>query len=338
MKIFITMMATAMGSRIVEPVFWRVDNEMFSTTENYSRHVQLQDKMDIFCPQFESVSFDDDSRTFSKSHHYQTIFMVDEYSFHSCRIGQNAKKLMSCEKPNRVKKYTMKFQEVNPNPYGLEFSADGEYFFISTSNGNDIGSIGQVANGVCAEHGMKLRIKVHRGEDLSGVRRIADAIPEERMPTFSDYQAYEDVEREVAEDNFAIMPEVEKQTGANNVIIVGAIVGTFLVILVLVAILLTKRIFENRKGSQSYPTLSDYQSSYVEKYDFPQFANHQGSPQTLFSNSFSPPLSPVPIGTVSLIPKNFNLLESQKIQKISDEFSYIEGNRLSNRTNDIVLV
>ena len=37
---------------------------------------------------------------------------------------------MSCEQPLRVKKYTMKFQEVNPNPYGLEFHADTAYYFI----------------------------------------------------------------------------------------------------------------------------------------------------------------------------------------------------------------
>jgi len=341
MKLAFIFMIAAEASRVIEPIFWKVDNQKFRDG-GFTRHVQLQTKMDIFCPQYESPA-DEDPRTFSQSHHFQTIYMVDEDSFNNCQLdAARAKKIMSCEQPLRVKKYTMKFQEVNPNPYGLEFQADTNYYFISTSLGNDLGGITQMNDGVCKSHTMKLKIQVHEG-DSRGVQKIdPEDGSDDSSPRFThyDYPSYEEEVETQPDDYQPDEPAKEKQTELPNAIIVGVIVGTFLVILIIVAILLTRRVFENRKSSVSYPTLSDYQSSYVEKYDYPAYqAGNTGSPQTVYSPAFSPanlPASPI----VSLLPKyNPNTSHPHPSEKrITDDFSYIDGSRLSNRTHEIVMV
>ena len=56
--------------------------------------------MDIYCPQYESAA-DEDVRTFSKSHHFQTIYLVDESSYKNCNLDMR--------KAKKVRKY--KFQD-----------------------------------------------------------------------------------------------------------------------------------------------------------------------------------------------------------------------------------
>jgi len=104
-----------------------------------------------------------------------------------------------------------------------------------------------------------------------------------------------------------------------------------------VAILLTRRVFENRKSSVSYPTLSDYQSSYVEKYDYPAYGhNNGGSPQTVYTQAFTPNLPNSPI--VSILPKYQPNPPLGTEKRLTEDFSYIDGSRLSNRTHEIVMV
>ena len=67
--------------------------EIFRFANDYTRDVQLQTKMDIYCPQYESAA-DEDVRTFSKSHHFQTIYLVDENSYKNCNLDmRKAKKV-----------------------------------------------------------------------------------------------------------------------------------------------------------------------------------------------------------------------------------------------------
>jgi len=339
MKAFAAFFLVAECSKVVEPVFWRVDNERFAN--DYTRDVQLQTKMDIYCPQYESAA-DEDVRTFSKSHHFQTIYLVDESSYKNCNLDmRKAKKIMSCEQPLRVKKYTMKFQEVNPNPYGLEFHADTAYYFISTSLGEDLTGLTQMQDGVCRTHGMKLKIQVRRG-DADGIRRISDEGAEDEKIRFPEYFAYDGRDSTAVSRPDEISEDPEKwetNEGLPNAVIVGVIVGIFLVILIIVAILLTRRVFENRKSSVSYPTLSDYQSSYVEKYEYPPVSFQTASPQSVYQTNYAP-TNIVQPNIVSLVPKGVNYapgVQSQE-KRINDDFSYIDASRLSNRHGEIVMV
>lgn len=87
--------------------------------------------MDIFCPRRMenwNAKMDD---TQSISHHYQTIYMVDGNGFDKCLVDLSvARKLMTCRTPDIEKKYTIIFQEVNPNPFGFEFEANENYYLI----------------------------------------------------------------------------------------------------------------------------------------------------------------------------------------------------------------
>ena len=87
---------------------------------------------------------------------------------------------MTCRSPDKEKKYTIIFQEVNPNPFGFEFSADEKYFFIckifetaqflkicfnyllATSSGQDQEGLDQTEAGVCSTHKMRMKIQVHK--------------------------------------------------------------------------------------------------------------------------------------------------------------------------------
>merc|ERR1712050_453101 len=165
---------------------------------------------------------------------------------------------------------------------------------------------------------MKLRVTVHHG-DIDGPSKIHENNEGQLESSFYDYKAYEDVDSDSFHQNEHQNedPAKEKQSELPNAIIVGVIVGTFMVILVIVAILLTRRVFENRKSSVSYPTLSDYQSSYVEKYDFPPYnpniGGNAGSPQTVYSQAYTPNLPQAPI--VSLLPT----YQSQSNQQIANK-------------------
>lgn len=342
MKNFITLLVVAKCSTVIEPVYWNVDNELFLT--EYAREVKLQDKMDIFCPQYRSEAEEDDPKTFSDTHHYQRIYMVDFDSYKRCTINNKSRvtrKLANCDKPSEVKKFTMIFQTVNPLMGGLEFKPDSEYYFISTS-GESQYDIGNENGGVCKEHQMRLKVKVYRGDD-AGVQKIPVTTEETSLP---EKWILEDYSKENADEITQMIkpgpddPSVEKQSSFSNSIIIGAVIGFFIICMIILGVFLTKRIFEKRKGSQSYPTLSDYQSS----YEYPPYNREQT--QNVYTKSFSPPMSPMGGLLLNNTAKTQNYpadivgvnRNAQSIQHISEEFAYIEGNRLSNRTNDIVMV
>ena len=57
--------------------------------------------------------------------------MVPEEGYETCTSAmRNAKKLFTCDQPDQEKKYTLLFQEVNPNPFGLEFQRGQNYFLV----------------------------------------------------------------------------------------------------------------------------------------------------------------------------------------------------------------
>jgi len=344
MKMFYGILAfasAASASRVAEEIFWNVDNSRFAN--EYALDVNLEDKVDIYCPQYSSAAADDRTETFSSDKHYQTIYMVSEESFNSCRLGdfRSFKKIMTCSQPVREKKFTVKFQEVSPSPFGLEFKPDQDYFFISTSDG-DLENLDQKAGGVCASHSMKMRIAVHRGDE-TGIQRITET----EIESFKNFEQESDKSSTVQ----FIEPEMEKQEALPNAMIIGIVVGLLLVVLSVIIFLLARRVFMAGKGSDSFPTMSDYQSSYVEKYD-PSL-----SPQSMlnYSPGYQHPApgaqhinnSPnggivdlYPAGRVG-VPQNYAAVHIPQPHAEQPEFSYFDGNnvpRLSSRTNDIVMV
>ena len=68
-------------------IFRRKFTFLFRFANEYALDVNLEDKVDIYCPQYSSAAADDRTETFSSDKHYQTIYMVSEESFNSCRLG-----------------------------------------------------------------------------------------------------------------------------------------------------------------------------------------------------------------------------------------------------------
>jgi len=340
MKMFYGILALASASRVAEEIFWNVENSRFGN--EYALDVNLEDKVDIYCPQYSSAAADDRTETFSSDKHYQTIYMVSEESFNSCRLGdfRSFKKIMTCSQPVREKKFTVKFQEVSPSPFGLEFKPNQDYFFISTSEGN-LENLDQKAGGVCASHSMKMRIAVHRGDE-TGIQRITET-------EIDSFENSFETESDKSSTVQFIEPEMEKQEALPNAMIIGIVVGLLLVVLSVIIFLLARRVFMAGKGSDSFPTMSDYQSSYVEKYDpslspqsmlnySPGYQAHQGAPH--INNSPSGAIVDLyPAGRVAS-PQNYAAVHIQQPHE-QPEFSYFDGSqvpRLSSRTNDIVMV
>jgi len=255
-----------MATREIEPIYWNVNNKSFG--QNYTRHVQMQEKMDIFCPR----------RSDSDSNHFQSVFLVDEEGFNLCRQNEKSKKIMTCSDPDLEKKYTIIFQEVNPNPWGLEFDANKAYYIISTSMGPDENGLGNTSGGLCSTHSMKLKLFVHPG-DSDGVQRINTLDDqEEAFADFSEggngvvganrkgnfYEIYEAYEESIKTENIPVKKQ-EKKFFSMTMMVAGIVLGVFLIIFMLLIGFLTRRAIESRKRSDSFPTLSDYHSSTIEK-------------------------------------------------------------------------
>lgn len=317
--VFALIGSLADATTYIEPVFWNVENPRF--LQNYTRHVELQQKMDIFCPQKMEMNptgwSNSKSESQSLSHHFQTIYMVDEQSYESCMLNVRvAKKLMTCKTPDVEKKYTIIFQEVNPNPFGIEFQADKVYYFISTSVGTDHSGLDNTEQGVCASKQMRMKIQVHSNGMTNSAVRAAAYMSEEPLLEIAESEIED---RSLSEkSNFIVF---------NNFLIIGIVLGVILVLMIILIGFLTRRSFQRRKN-MSYPTLSDYQSSYVES-DYPT------------SNDLVRTCSQPSRDTIQEELYDFKEKHSKKCDA-SEEFSYIDGRfinqNISNRTNDVIVI
>lgn len=339
--ILFLVLAAAKASTYIEPVFWNVDNPSFQS--NYSRHVQLQQKMDIFCPQrISAQSLDQIQKTISDDYHFQEIYMVDQGGFENCHVDKNVhKKLMTCRRPETEKKYTIIFQEVNPNPFGFEFEPERAYYLISTSHGQNHEGLTNSHWGVCNSHNMRLKLDVHHGDVANrGVQKMEKKVPEDIKLNEIYYQMQKDTFRQ---------KEVQREDRHvfNNFLIIGVVLGVILVLMILLVAFLTRRSFQKRDKNLSCPTLSDYQSSYGS-YDYPQsLRDSVVKPicNAMSENDLKVDVKPVfqqqnSICHPIINGEHYKHYQIQpKVYKI-DEFSYYEGRGMkkSNRSSDVLII
>lgn len=112
--------------------------------------------------------------------------------------------------------------------------------------------------------------------------------------------------------------------------------------MIIVVAFLTRRSFQRRKNL-SYPTLSDYQSSYVESYDYPHPVFTRQN-----ADSLQKPPHPTMVDLKSPQPlihpvSNCDALKPQLIKAkrgAKEEFAYIDGRYInrSNRSNDVIVI
>lgn len=247
MKLLALLITMIQASTTIEPIYWRVDNSRFPDV----RHVHFEEKMDIFCPDMR------DGDSSSTSHHYQKIYMVDKESYESCQLTSKATYITACNAPKREKKFTIKFQQVNPMPFGLEFS-EGTYYLISTSGGTDMNMIDQTLGGVCQSHNMRVQLEVSQGAERGP--EVMNQNPDDASQptvhrTTEVNKPTEYTIRTVLPD---VTPEHYTQT-VSTAIIVGIVFLVFIMFLVVIAFILFRRTSLKSKSSAFNPsTMSDY--------------------------------------------------------------------------------
>jgi len=100
----------------------RFDTFAFRFKSNgFSIDVAIYDKLDIICPR---RGRDDGEELF-----YFKLYLVSKEDFQKCNIT-SGRRLITCDVPEREKKYTFYFQQLSPSPWGLEFDPDKSYYVV----------------------------------------------------------------------------------------------------------------------------------------------------------------------------------------------------------------
>jgi len=154
MKLIFGLLSFAFGSSIqIEPLFWNTSNPVFteSPRSNGAKlDVRIGEKLDIHCPLSENKN----------EPNYLKVYLVDSRSFDICSTeSPSARVMVTCNSPDKPKKFTLLVQEVSPNPFGFEFQRGETYYLISTSDGTENG-IDKPNGGVCSKYNMKLKLAV----------------------------------------------------------------------------------------------------------------------------------------------------------------------------------
>ncbi|XP_043913029.1 ephrin-B1 [Protopterus annectens] len=143
-------------AKTLEAVSWNSFNQRFVPGKGLVIYPSIGDKLDIICPQAMP----------SQPYEYYKLYMVTREQAESCRTIMDPNVLVTCNKPEKEIKFTIKFQEFSPNYMGLEFRRNQDYFITSTSNGT-LEGLENREGGVCRTHWMKIIMKV--GQDPNAV-------------------------------------------------------------------------------------------------------------------------------------------------------------------------
>merc|ERR1712083_914267 len=132
-------------------VFWNSTNPMFRV-DNTDHIMDINqgnlpweyDQVNIICP--------------FNSQEKHVIYSVSKEEFDSCRVSNPRPKIVAiCDKPQNFKYFTITFRNLSPIPGGMEFKPGQDYYFISTSNRQNIH---RRQGGYCSSHNMKTVFKV----------------------------------------------------------------------------------------------------------------------------------------------------------------------------------
>ncbi|KAJ3588399.1 hypothetical protein NHX12_011992 [Muraenolepis orangiensis] len=85
----------------------------------------IGDKLDIICPKAAPGGV----------YEFYKLYLVKRMQADSCSTVLDPNVLVSCNKPEKDIKFTIKFQEFSPNYMGLEFKRDVDYFITCVIKG-----------------------------------------------------------------------------------------------------------------------------------------------------------------------------------------------------------
>jgi hypothetical protein len=130
--IFITRYQTY--SLLLPPFYWNQTTFRPYQDGSLVFEVRLGDVMDLICP------FYDEQQSYMTSELEQyDIYRVTENEYQNCYLNQFGsdpltRRVITCNSPYDVMKYTLNFRSYLPIPNGFEFRANQTYFFLSTSS------------------------------------------------------------------------------------------------------------------------------------------------------------------------------------------------------------
>ncbi|XP_041034663.1 ephrin-B1-like [Carcharodon carcharias] len=145
------------GVRVVTVKVREAETPGFQDAKGYVLYPQIGDRIDLICPQSVPRS------THSTEHYeYYRLYLVTQEQAERCDTVMSPTVLLTCDKPDQITRFTIKFQEFSPNLWGLEFKPQQDYYIITTSEGNEEGLENRLG-GACHTKKMKVTLKV--GQD-----------------------------------------------------------------------------------------------------------------------------------------------------------------------------
>uniref|UniRef100_A0A8B9JB34 Ephrin-B1 n=1 Tax=Astyanax mexicanus TaxID=7994 RepID=A0A8B9JB34_ASTMX len=91
---------------------------LFQSGKGLVIYPDIGDKMDIICPKADA----------SQLYEYYKLYLVKKEQAESCSTVLDPYVLVTCNKPEKDIKFTIKFQEFSPNYMGLEFKKNKDYY------------------------------------------------------------------------------------------------------------------------------------------------------------------------------------------------------------------
>uniref|UniRef100_A0A8C2G592 Ephrin-B1 n=1 Tax=Cyprinus carpio TaxID=7962 RepID=A0A8C2G592_CYPCA len=243
------------AAKSLESVVWNSQNPKFVSGKGLVIYPEIGDKLDIICPKGDM----------GRPYEFYKLYLVKKEQAESCSTILDPNVLVTCNKPEKDIKFTIKFQEFSPNYMGLEFKRMANYYITSTSNGTQEG-LENREGGVCSTRSMKIIMKVDPNAPDPDLTDLPDQDRENEIkdPTTSPSRKTDRDRNRDADGNGSIMPGRDTRNQDNSPGSVESIFGSkaalfaaigagcviFLLIIILLIVLLLKLRKRTRKHSQ----------------------------------------------------------------------------------------
>ncbi|XP_077645587.1 ephrin-B3 [Lonchura striata] len=130
----------------LEPVVWHTGNRRFLEAGGYVLYPQIGDRLDLVCPG-------------GAGYEYYKLYLVGGAQARRCQVPPAPTLLLTCDRPQRDVRFTIKFQEFSPNLWGHEFRRQHDYYIITTSDGTPEG-LENRQGGACLTRAMRVTLRV----------------------------------------------------------------------------------------------------------------------------------------------------------------------------------
>uniref|UniRef100_A0A8B9N8W7 Ephrin B3 n=1 Tax=Accipiter nisus TaxID=211598 RepID=A0A8B9N8W7_9AVES len=138
----------------LEPVVWHTGNRRFLAAGGYVLYPQIGDRLDLVCPGAGGAG---------GGYEYYKLYLVGGAQARRCQVPPAPTLLLTCDRPQRDVRFTIKFQEFSPNLWGHEFRRLHDYYIITTSDGTPEG-LENRQGGACLTRAMRVTLRVGQRE------------------------------------------------------------------------------------------------------------------------------------------------------------------------------